>query len=231
MISSKMRALALLPALLLLLISSLALALTSEPAAGTEVAPGDTIAYTYTLPEKMEVCVLRLSLGPGLTLDENSVHLSTSSTPEVIYGSDGFVIMAEALDAGDSITFEAEVSSSALEIWAKLIAGDGSISEEDGYAAHILELPPKAEDTAQLAKAADAPEPDTGKVAVNTTILGVLGGAVILSLSRAHFKRRLARQKQAAADVTPAQTDAGEGLPPDNTVEYLIISEEDAKVN
>ena len=229
----KRRILALLLALPLLFTVSWALALDCQPEAGAEVAPGDSITYTYTLPANMEDCALRLSLGPGLTLHENSVKVTTSHEPEVIYGSDGFVVMADALNEGDSIAFVADVSSSALEIWAQLTAGDGSISEPDGYAAHVMVLPAQAQDTAKLAAAAaaqEAAQPDTGKPAINTTALLAVAAVAALSLGGTLYKRCSLRRKQAQADTPEASSpiEIEAGAPPDNTVEYLTIPEEES---
>ena len=228
----KRRILALLLALPLLFTVSWALALDCQPEAGAEVAPGDSITYTYTLPANMEDCALRLSLGPGLTLHENSVKVTTSHEPEVIYGSDGFVVMADALKEGDTIAFVADVSSSALEIWVQLTDSDGSISEADGYAAHVLVLPAQAQDTADLAAEAaaqEAAQPDAGKPAINTTALLAVAAVAALSLGGTLYKSRSLRRKQAQAGTPEASSPAAAeaGTPPDNTVEYLTIPEED----
>lgn len=226
----KRRCLALLLALPLLFAASWALALDCQPEAGAEVAPGDSIAYSYTLPNKMENCALRLSLGPGLALRENSVKITTSREIEVVYGSDGFVVMADALDEGDTIAFTADVSSSALEIWAQLTDSGGSISEAEGYAAHVLVLPAEAQDTAKLAAAEaaqEAAQPDTGKPAVNTTVLLTVAAALAVSLGITLCKSGALRSKavEAPAPAPSAEVDAGPST--DNTVEYLTIPDED----
>lgn len=226
----KRRGQALVLALSLLFTASWALALDCQPKAGAEVAPGDSITYTYTLPAKREICALRLSLGPGLTLRENSVKVTTSHEPEVIYGSDGFVVMADALDEGDTIAFEADVGSSALEIWAQLTDSDGSISEADGYAAHVLVLPAQAQDTTKLAAAAaaqEAAQPDAGKPAINTTALLAVAAVAALSLGSTLYKSRSVRKKAQADTLgAVAPTEAKAGTHPDNTVEYLTIPEQ-----
>lgn len=225
---SKPRALALLLALCLLFAASWARALEAQPAAGGEVAPGDSIAYSYTLPADMKNGALRLSLGPGLTLRESSVTVESSRSPEVIFGSDGFVIMADKLDKGDTISFTADVSSSALEIWARLTAGDDSISEEDGYAAHILVLPAQAgQDPAALAAAAEQ-EKEAAKPPAHPPVL-LLGAAaaVMLLLGWAFFKTRaLRRKREEAITSPPIPGPMPQPSPLDNTVEYLTIPDD-----
>lgn len=212
--------LALLAALCLLFTASLALALEATPAAASEVVPGDSIAYTYSLATDMEPCVLRLSLGPGLILQENSVQISSEREAEVVYGSDGFVVMADKLDKGATLTFAADVSSSALEIWAQLTAGDGSISEEEGYAAHILVLPAEASQATAAPEAEGAPDskkPGTNALAL---LIAVLALAVLALFGAIRWHRSLIKaQAGPAAEGVPAQAAA----PPDNTVEYLVI--------
>lgn len=132
--------LCLLIASLLLFAACPALALDAEPAPDSVVSPGETIAYTYVLPEAMANCVLRFSLSPGVSLQSDSVQIKSNHPYEVIYGSDGCVIMADGLDKGDTLVFVAQVGEEALEVWAKLVAADGSIQEADGYAAHTLAL-------------------------------------------------------------------------------------------
>ena len=100
----KTRALfSLLLASLLLFASLPALALDAEPAPDSVVSPGDTIAYTYVLPADMTNCVLRFSLSSGVSLQPDSVQVKASGPYEVVYGSDGCVIMADALDKGDTL--------------------------------------------------------------------------------------------------------------------------------
>lgn len=225
---SNPRALALLLALCLFGAAAWARALEARPASGSEVAPGDSIAYSYTLPADMENCVLRLSLGPGLALREDSVAVESRRSPEVVFGSDGFVIMADKLDKGDTLSFSADVSSSALEIWARLTAGDDSISEEDGYAAHILVLPAQAaQDPAALAAAAEQ-EKQAARPPANPPVL-LLGAAaiVILALGWAFFKSRALRPKRAEDPaVSPGPDPAPQPSPLDNTVEYLTIPDD-----
>ena len=184
--SPKARAFALLLALALALFPAAALALLAEPAAGETVRPGDTIAYTFTLPDAMENCVLRLSLSPGLTLQEGSVQVHSQQEAEIVYGSDGFVLMADALAAGDTVTFVAEVSQEALEVWARMTAAGGSISEEDGYVAHQLapDQPESLGDTAASpapspAAAASSPR-QGGGLYVLLLLLFPLGGGAYL---------------------------------------------------
>lgn len=228
----KPKALALLLALCLLLLAGPAYALTSEPAAQSEVAPGDTITYAYTLPAAQDNCVLRLSLGPGLVLREDSVKVESKSEPEIIYGSDGFVMMADRLEEGDSIAFAADVSSAAKEIWARLSAGDESIPEEEGYAAHILVLPAQASDTAAQAAEAqgeNGEKPDAGRPAVNTTNLWLLLGIAVVgggaALGNAQAARR--RRKQAGAPAEEAASaQPSTASPLDTTVEYVTIPED-----
>lgn len=125
----------------LLLFAALpALALEAEPAPDSVVNPGDTIAYTYVLPADMANCVLRFSLSSGVSLQPDSVQVKTAGPYEVVYGSDGCVIMADALRKGDTLVFVAQIGEEAVEVWAKLVAADGSIQEADGYAAHTLAL-------------------------------------------------------------------------------------------
>ena len=125
----KTRALfSLLLASLLLFAGLPALALDAEPAPDSVVSPGDTIAYTYVLPADMTNCVLRFSLSSGVSLQPDSVQVKASGPYEVIYGSDGCVIMADALDKGDTLVFVAQVGEEAVEVWAKLVAADGSIN-------------------------------------------------------------------------------------------------------
>ena len=118
--------LCLLIASLLLFAACPALALDAEPASDSVVSPGETIAYTYVLPEAMANCVLRFSLSPGVSLQSDSVQIKSNHPYEVIYGSDGCVIMADGLDKGDTLVFVAQVGEEALEVWAKLVAADGS---------------------------------------------------------------------------------------------------------
>lgn len=229
MSSLKLKALALALALPLLFAVFPAQALHAEPEAGSEVSPGDAISYTYTLPADMENCVLRLSLGPGLILRESSVRVESSHAPEVIYGSDGFVVMTDKLDKGDAISFAAEASSAALEIWARITAGDGSIPEEEGYAAHILALPAHAQDTA-LALPQEG-EPDAGRLGVNTSALLTLAALLATGFLGVKLRKGISQRKaaRAAAPVAaPAETAGVPETPPirDNTVEYLTIPEE-----
>ncbi|NCB29911.1 MAG: hypothetical protein EOM66_00710 [Clostridia bacterium] len=205
-------------------------ALNAEPAAGSEVSPGDSISYTYTLSEDMENCVLRLSLGPGLAMQENSVRIQSAQTPEVVYGSDGFVLMSDKLEKGDTISFVADVSSAALEIWAKITAGDDSISEEDGYAAHILVLPAHAEDTAVAAQTDE--ETDTGAPGLLNTrslfvpLLILMAAALALMLRRWMSFRKAQKEATPGADPSGAAQSQEETLAWDDTVEYLTIPEE-----
>lgn len=154
--------LCLLIASLLLFAACPALALDAEPAPDSVVSPGETIAYTYVLPEAMANCVLRFSLSPGVSLQSDSVQIKSNHPYEVIYGSDGCVIMADGLDKGDTLVFVAQVGEEALEVWAKLVAADGSIQEADGYAAHTLALEEpgaEAEENAQPPAPASARQP------------------------------------------------------------------------
>ena len=52
--------------------------------------------------------------------------MKASGPYEVVYGSDGCVIMADALDKGDTLVFVAQVGEEAVEVWAKLVAADAA---------------------------------------------------------------------------------------------------------
>ena len=228
MMRLKFRAL-LLALVLIFSVSSLAIALYSEPKSGSEVAPGDAIAYTYTLTADVENCALRLSLGAGLTLREGSVKVSGDNTAEIIYGSDGFVIMADNLKTGTFISFVADVSSSAMEIWAQITAGDGSISEEDGYAAHILVLPAESN---QVTPAPEGYEvPDAGRPGVNRMALSVVAIALasfaLFTVVRRYAALHKVQQAETAVVEAPVPVDVA--VPQDNTVEYLVIPEDAEK--
>lgn len=230
-------------------------ALEAEPAAGGQVAPGDSIAYTYTLTKDMQNCVLRLALAPGLTVREDSVQVKGNAGAEVVYGSDGFVVMADALAEGDTVVFVAEVGNAALEAWARMTSADGSITEEDGYASHRLALPNPAQEAepGEAGQAAGAP----AKAGVNPIAQLALFALLALAVLGLVFREKLlgwlkkpkalmaatatpdaAQATQAAAGQdTPASQaaapseaqpkDASQGQRQDDTVEYLTIPGEE----
>ena len=212
----KTRALfSLLLASLLLFASLPALALDAEPAPDSVVSPGDTIAYTYVLPADMTNCVLRFSLSSGVSLQPDSVQVKASGPYEVIYGSDGCVIMADALDKGDTLVFVAQVGEEAVEVWAKLVAADGSIQETDGYAAHTLALAePGAQEepsrTQQPAAAQQTSSVATGIPGYVYLFLLLLVCAVLAGLcyQRGIFPFRRAAAQPPASPAGPADPSA-----------------------
>lgn len=205
----------LLLASLLLFAGLPALALDAEPAPDSVVSPGDTIAYTYVLPEAMANCVLRFSLSPGVSLQSDSVQIKSNHPYEVIYGSDGCVIMADALDKGDTLVFVAQVGEEAVEVWAKLVAADGSIQETDGYAAHTLALAqPGAQEepsrTQQPAAVQQTSSVATGIPGYVYLILLLLVCAVLAGLcyQRGIFPFRRAAAQPPASPAGPADPSA-----------------------
>ena len=212
----KTRALfSLLLASLLLFAGLPALALDAEPAPDSVVSPGDTIAYTYVLPADMANCVLRFSLSSGVSLQPDSVQVKASGPYEVIYGSDGCVIMADALDKGDTLVFVAQVGEEAVEVWAKLVAADGSIQETDGYAAHTLALAePGAQEepsrTQQPAAAQQTSSVATGIPGYVYLVLLLLVCAVLAGLcyKRGIFPFRRAAAQPPASPAGPADPSA-----------------------
>ena len=224
------RTAALFAALLLLLPAALALGLEAEPAAGSRIEPGDTIAYTYTLPGAMEGCVLRVSLPAGNSVREGSVQVKSSRSAQVIYGSDGFVVMADRLDAGDMIVFVTEVGSAALEVWARIAAADGSISEEAGYASHALALAAPAGTPAPAASSQGIQPEDGAQGRSQPWIpIAILGILLLAALGWILYKRRPAWRQTQDEGSSAAVSAPGEMLPEegerDNTVEYLDIPE------
>ncbi len=213
-----MRMRSLFPLLLasLLLFAGLpALALDAEPAPDSVVSPGDTIAYTYVLPADMANCVLRFSLSSGVSLQPDSVQVKASGPYEVIYGSDGCVIMADVLDKGDTLVFVAQVGEEAVEVWARLVAADGSIRETDGYAAHTLALAePGAQEepsrTQQPAAAQQTSSVATGIPGYVYLILLLLVCAVLAGLcyKRGIFPFRRAAAQPPASPAGPADPSA-----------------------
>ena len=213
-----MRMRSLFPLLLasLLLFAGLpALALDAEPAPDSVVSPGDTIAYTYVLPADMANCVLRFSLSSGVSLQPDSVQVKASGPYGVIYGSDGCVIMADALDKGDTLVFVAQVGEEAVEVWARLVAADGSIQETDGYAAHTLALAePGAQEepsrTQQPAAAQQTSSVATGIPGYVYLILLLLVCAVLAGLcyKRGIFPFRRAAAQPPASPAGPADPSA-----------------------
>ncbi len=206
----------LLLASLLLFAGLPALALDAEPAPDSVVSPGDTIAYTYVLPADMTNCVLRFSLSSGVSLQPDSVQVKASGPYEVIYGSDGCVIMADALDKGDTLVFVAQVGEDAVEVWAKLVAADGSIQEADGYAAHTLalEAPGDTQQTQAQQPAAASSQPSaspaTGIPGYVYLILLLLVCAVLAGLcyQRGIFPFRRAAAQPPASPAGPADPSA-----------------------
>lgn len=213
-----MRMRSLFPLLLasLLLFAGLpALALDAEPAPDSVVSSGDTIAYTYVLPADMANCVLRFSLSSGVSLQPDSVQVKASGPYEVIYGSDGCVIMADALDKGDTLVFVAQVGEEAVEVWARLVAADGSIQETDGYAAHTLALAePGAQEepsrTQQPSAAQQTSSVATGIPGYVYLILLLLVCAVLAGLcyKRGIFPFRRAAAQPPASPAGPADPSA-----------------------
>lgn len=207
----KTRALfSLLLASLLLFAGLPALALDAEPAPDSVVSPGDTIAYTYVLPADMTNCVFRFSLSSGVSLQPDSVQVKASGPYEVVYGSDGCVIMADALDKGDTLVFVAQVGEDAVEVWAKLVAADGSIQEADGYAAHTLALEAPGDTQQAQAQQPAAASPATGIPGYVYLILLLLVCAVLAGLcyQRGIFPFRRAAAQPPSSPAAPADPSA-----------------------
>ena len=93
----------LLMAVLLLLPAGALATVAAQPDADTQVAAGDTIAYTVTIESDDPDGQVHIALSKGMELEQDSVI-----TPEgdLYFGSDGFVLIA-ALTSGDKIEFSA----------------------------------------------------------------------------------------------------------------------------
>ncbi len=204
----------------------------SEPKQKSDVKPGDTIHYAFTVEEAAiaeEWTALRVQLGNGLLLQKDSVVLklaeqstaSISPEPEkpsetampatqgvqweIVPGNDGFVVLLSALNAGDTVSFTAAVQA---EGDVKAIVRTGEFSSEISHTLVIPPTPTPAPASTPAASPASILGQETRPGALQI-VLAVLVTAVLGLLSFLGYKKVLELkglvQKPAESDASTAQ--------------------------
>ena len=172
----------------------------SEPEQKSDVKPGDTIRYAFTVEEAAKTedwTALRVQLGEGLSLQKESVVLELAEQPiasispepekpaktaepetqgvqwEIVPGNDGFVVLLSALSAGDRVSFDATAQA---EGEAKVTVRTDAFSSE---ISHTLVIPPTPTPApVSVATPSSVAEQKTGPGALQIVLAVLVTGAL-----------------------------------------------------